>query len=172
MGVETIAHRSSLSAAAFSDEARALVAGGGPAMGRREREVGSTLHGRKSGKRGLGHRSPWTSSRRRRRPDSDGGALGQGRSASDMDDDAVETGAREATATARTAGGAVGRAVGTPTRSPDSALKAHERRGRHERVAATRRRRADRRARRGKQRLTGGPHSLVFFVLKITPRRK
>jgi hypothetical protein len=81
MGVEAIAHRSSLSTgrgrktgsvATFSDEARALVVGGGPAMGRREREVGSTLHGRKSGKRGLGHRSPWTSSRRRRRPDSDG----------------------------------------------------------------------------------------------------
>jgi hypothetical protein len=138
-GVETIAHRSSLStgrgrktgsAAAFSDEARALVAGGGPAMGRREREEGSTLHGRKSGKRGLRHRSPWTSSRRRRRPDSDGGTLKQGRLTSDMDDDAVGTGAREATATAtaRTAGGTVGRAVGTPTRSPDSALKAHERR--------------------------------------------
>jgi hypothetical protein len=84
MGVEAIAHRSSLSTgrgkktgsvAAFSDEARASVAGGGPASGWREREVGSTLHGRKSCKRGLGLRSPWTSSRRRRRPDNDGGTL-------------------------------------------------------------------------------------------------
>jgi hypothetical protein len=62
-GVEVIAHRSSLStgrgrktgsAAAFSDEARAPVAGGGLATERREREVGSTLHGRKSGKRSSG----------------------------------------------------------------------------------------------------------------------
>jgi hypothetical protein len=46
MGVETIAHRSSMStgrgrktgsAAAFSDEVRAPVSGGGPATGRRER---------------------------------------------------------------------------------------------------------------------------------------
>jgi hypothetical protein len=86
MGVEAIAHRSSLStgrgrkigsAVAFSDEARAPVAGGGPATGRREKELGSTFHRRKSGKRGLGLRSPWTSTQRRRRPDSDGGALGQ-----------------------------------------------------------------------------------------------
>jgi hypothetical protein len=84
------------SAAAFSDEARAPVAGGSPASGWREREVGSTLHGRKSGKRGLGLRSPWTSSRWRRRPDSDGGVLGQRRSASDTDESAVETGARKA----------------------------------------------------------------------------
>jgi hypothetical protein len=63
MGVEAIAHRSSLStgrgkktgsAAAFSDEARAPVAGGGPASGWREREVGSTLHGRKVARGGSG----------------------------------------------------------------------------------------------------------------------
>jgi hypothetical protein len=51
MGVEAIAHRSSLSmgrgrktgsAAAFSDEARALVADGGPAMGRRRRVSGGS----------------------------------------------------------------------------------------------------------------------------------
>jgi hypothetical protein len=71
MGVEAIAHRSSLStgrgrktgsATVFSDEARAPVAGGGPTMGRRERELGSTLHGRKSGKKELELRSPWKSS--------------------------------------------------------------------------------------------------------------
>jgi hypothetical protein len=98
-GVEAIAHWSSLSTgrgrktgsmAAFSDVVRAPVAGGGPTTGRRERELGSTLHGRKSGKKGLRLRSPWKSSRRRRRPDSDGGVLGQRRSASDMDDSAVE----------------------------------------------------------------------------------
>jgi hypothetical protein len=63
MRVETIAHRGSLStgrgrktgsATAFFDEARAPVAGGGPASGWREREVGSTLHGRKGGKKGSG----------------------------------------------------------------------------------------------------------------------
>jgi hypothetical protein len=63
MGVEAIAHRSSLStgrerktgsAAAFSDEARAPVAGEGPTTERREREVGSTLHRRKSVKRSSG----------------------------------------------------------------------------------------------------------------------
>jgi hypothetical protein len=82
-------------AAAFSDEARAPMAGGGPASGWRERELGSTFHRRKSGKRGLELRSPWKSSRRRRRPDSDGGSLGQRWSASDTDDGAVRTGARE-----------------------------------------------------------------------------
>jgi hypothetical protein len=104
MGVEAIAHRSPLSTGrgrktgsttAFSDEARALVAGGGPVSGWRERELGSTFHGRKSGKRGLGFRSPWKSSRRRRRPDSDGGALRQRRSAPDTDNSAVGTSARE-----------------------------------------------------------------------------
>jgi hypothetical protein len=47
----------------------------GPMSGWRGRELGSTFHGRKSGKRGLRFRSPWKSSRRRRRLDSDGGAL-------------------------------------------------------------------------------------------------
>jgi hypothetical protein len=116
MGVEAIAHRSSMSmgrgrktesTAAFSDEARAPVAGGGPASGWRERELGSTFHRRKSGKRGLGFRSPGKSSRRRRRSDSDGGALGQRWSAPDMDDSAVRMSAREARrgdGAARTAG--------------------------------------------------------------------
>ncbi len=80
MGVEAIAHRSSLStgrgrktgsAAAFSDEARAPVAGGGPATARREGKVSSTLHGRRTARGELGRRSPWSCSRRRRRPDSD-----------------------------------------------------------------------------------------------------
>jgi hypothetical protein len=61
MGVEAIAHRSSLSTgrgkkiglvATFSDKARALVASGDPASRWRERELGSTFNGRKSGKRG------------------------------------------------------------------------------------------------------------------------
>jgi hypothetical protein len=63
MGVEAIAHRSSLSmgrgrktgsAVAFSDEARAPVAGGGPATGRRKRELSSTFHRRKAARRGSG----------------------------------------------------------------------------------------------------------------------
>jgi hypothetical protein len=46
----------------------------------------------------------------------------------------------------------------------DNALKARERRGC---MAATRRRRADRQARRGKRRLTGGPHSSSFSELNL-----
>jgi hypothetical protein len=122
MWVEAIAHRSFLptgrggtgSAMAFSDEVRASVAGGGPASGWREGELGSTFHGRKSGKRGLGLRSPWKSSRRRL--DSDGGADGQRRSAPNTDDGAART----------TGGGGVGRAVGTPAHGSNSALKARE----------------------------------------------
>jgi hypothetical protein len=62
-----------------------------------EEEEGAKLNvpRKKSGKKGLGLRSPWTSSRRRRWPDSDGGALGQRRSASDTDDGAVGTSTRE-----------------------------------------------------------------------------
>jgi hypothetical protein len=63
MEVEAIAHRSSSStgrgrktgsATTFSEEARALVAGGGPATGRRERELSSTFNRRKAARRGLG----------------------------------------------------------------------------------------------------------------------
>jgi hypothetical protein len=63
MGVEAIDHRSSSStergrttgsAAAFSDEARAPMASGGPATGRRKREQSSTFHGRKAARRGSG----------------------------------------------------------------------------------------------------------------------
>jgi hypothetical protein len=141
MEVDAIAHRSSLStgrgrktrsAAVFFNEARAPVAGGGPVSGWRERELGSTFHGRKSGKRGLGFRSPWKSSRRRRRPDSDGGALRQRRSAPDTDDSVVGTSAREVRRgddATQTGGGAVGTAVGTPASGPDNALKASEWRG-------------------------------------------
>jgi hypothetical protein len=57
-------------------------------------------------------------------------------------------------------------AVGTSARGPDSAFKAPGR------VAATRRWRADRQARRGKRRLTGGPLRSVISELKFTPRRK
>jgi hypothetical protein len=81
MGEGAIAHRSSSSTGrgrkparrqCFSDEVRAPVAGGGPTTGRREREVSSALHGRETVRGGLGRRSPWAWSRRRRRPDSDG----------------------------------------------------------------------------------------------------
>jgi hypothetical protein len=59
--------------------------------------------------------------------------------------------------------------VGTPTRGPDSALKARERCGTARRgsVAATRRRRADRQARRGKRRLTGGPLMSAISELNL-----
>jgi hypothetical protein len=103
MEVDAIAHRSSLSmgrgrktrsAAVFFNEARAPVAGGGPMSGWRERELGSTFHRRKSGKRGHRLCSPWKRSRRRRRPDSDSGALGQRRSALTTDNDAARTAGR------------------------------------------------------------------------------
>jgi hypothetical protein len=151
MGVEAIAHRSSLStgrgrktgSTTFIDEARAPVAGGGPATGRRERELGSTFHGRKatSGGSGSAHRG-------RAR---DGG------------------GSWTATVARSDSGLAVGRVVGTPAHGPDSALKVRERRGR---VAATRRRHADRWARCGKRWLIGGPHSLAFSILKLPPDEK
>jgi hypothetical protein len=88
MGVDEIAHafmvdelatergRKTGLTAAFSDEARAPMADDSPTSGWSERELGSTFHRRKSGKRGR-FRSLWKSSRRRRRPDSDSGALGQ-----------------------------------------------------------------------------------------------
>jgi hypothetical protein len=59
------------------------------------------------------------------------------------------------------------RAVGTDANGTDSAFKAL--RGR---VVATWRRRADRRARRGKRRLTGGPLMSAISELKCTPGRK
>jgi hypothetical protein len=58
-------------------------------------------------------------------------------------------------------------AVRTPAHGPDSAFKV--RRGS---VAATRRRRADRWARSGKRRLTGGPLMSMISELKFTPERK
>jgi hypothetical protein len=99
------------------------VAGGGPASGWREREVGSTFHRRKSGKRGLGFRSPWKSSRRQKRPDSDGGALGQRRSAPDTDDGAIRTSACEATARLGQ-GGQLGRLSGRQRAVPTGGLDA------------------------------------------------
>jgi hypothetical protein len=161
MGVKAIAHRSSSStgrgrktgsAAAFSDEARAPVAGGGPASGWRERELGSTFHGRKSGKRGLGFRSPWKSSRRRRHPDSDGGTLGQQRSAPDTDDGTVGTSACEA----------------RQRRGSDSVEVRSGRLSRRQRVVLTvPLRRVDRRARHRKRWLTGGPLMSVIFELNL-----
>jgi hypothetical protein len=60
------------SAAAFLRRGGATVAGGGPATVRREGRVSSTLHGRRTVRGELGRRSPWSCSRRRRRPGSDG----------------------------------------------------------------------------------------------------
>jgi hypothetical protein len=79
----------------------------------------------------------------------------------------VGTGVREARR--GDVGSAIGRraAVGTDTRGPDSAFKA--RRGR---VAAMRRRRADRRAWRCKRWLTGRSLMSAIFELKFTPERK
>jgi hypothetical protein len=60
------------SAAAFLRRGGATVAGGGPATVRREGRVSSMLHGRRTMRGELGRRSPWSCSRRRRRPGSDG----------------------------------------------------------------------------------------------------
>jgi hypothetical protein len=149
------------------------VAGGGPASGWRERELGSTFHGRKSGKRGLGLRSPWKSSRWRRRPDSDGGALGQRWLASDTDDSAVGTGAREARRRRGADSGEArserlsGRRRAVPT-APLRHASGATRRGC---VVVTQQRRADRWAQCGKRRLTGGPLMSAICVLKL-PRTK
>jgi hypothetical protein len=70
---------------------------------------------KKSSKRGLGPLSPWTSSRRWRRPDNDGGTLGQRRSALDTDDGTVGT-AHARQGDSVDSGGTDGRAVGTPSR--------------------------------------------------------
>jgi hypothetical protein len=73
-------------AAALIRRGGATVAGGGPAMVRREGRVSSTLHGRRTVRGELGRRSPWSCSRRR----GGGGrtatvvARGQQRSASDQ----------------------------------------------------------------------------------------
>jgi hypothetical protein len=156
MRVETIAHRGSLSTgrktgstAAFFDEARAPVAGGGPASGWREREVDSTLHGRKGGKKGSG------SAHRGRARDGGGDQTATVARSDSVSRLRTRMTARSRRACARRgktrrrrgsdSDGTVGTAVGTSARVPDSALKARERRGR---VAATRRQRADRRARR------------------------
>jgi hypothetical protein len=152
----------------FSDEARALVAGGGPASGWRERELGSTFHRRKSGKRGLVLPSPWKSSRRRRRPDSDGGTLGQRRSASDTDDGAVGTGAREAR-----------RRRGTDSGEAQSERLSGHRRGvstaplRHASGAGAWQPRSDGALTGGPSVESGGwPPHVSDFHIKITPGRK
>jgi hypothetical protein len=64
--------KNSTSAVAFLRRGGATMAGGGPAMVRREGKVSSTLHGRRTARGELGRRSPWTCSRRRRWLDSDG----------------------------------------------------------------------------------------------------
>jgi hypothetical protein len=64
--------KKSSSAVVFLRRGGATVAGGGPVTVRREGRVSSTLHGRRTTRGELGRRSPWSCSRRRRRPDSDG----------------------------------------------------------------------------------------------------
>jgi hypothetical protein len=88
MWVEVIAHRSSLStgrgrktgsAAAFSDEARAPVAGGGPAMGRRRRVSGGGGAETTTAPDGTTHlaRRRLTTAASARHSDSSGASLGQ-----------------------------------------------------------------------------------------------
>jgi hypothetical protein len=90
--------------AAFSDEVGALVADGVLRRGGKEEEAQAQGYPEKKAARGCsGLRSPWRGSRRRRRLNNSGGALGQKHgartmtwSASDMGDGVVGTGAREA----------------------------------------------------------------------------
>jgi hypothetical protein len=177
MGVEAIAHRSSLStgrgrktgsAAAFSDEVRAPVAGGSLATGRRERELSSTFHERKATRRGSG------SAHRGRARDGGGDRTTTVARSDSVGRLRTWTTARSGRAHVRR-GKATAR-LGQWWRGRDGCrdagawsrqcIKAHERRGR---MAATRRWRADRRARRVKWRLTGGPHSSAFFELNLLP---
>jgi hypothetical protein len=91
-------------ATTFSDEAGAPVANGVLRRGGEGEEAQAQVYPEKKAARGCsGLRSPWSGSRRWRRPDSGGGALGQRHgartatwSASDMGDGAVGTGVREA----------------------------------------------------------------------------
>jgi hypothetical protein len=173
MGVEAIAHRSSLStgrgrktrsAEAFFDEVRASVAGGGPVMGRRERELSSMFHGRKAARRGSG-----SAHRGRAR---DGGALGQRRLASDTDDDAVGMStweARRGDGVARTVAVRLRRLSRCRRAVPIAYLRRAGGVALRGRVAATRRWHADRGAQRGKRLLTGGPHLSVFSELNLLP---
>jgi hypothetical protein len=133
-----------------------------------ERKLGSRVPGEKAA-RGevLGLRSPWRVSRRRRRPDSGGGVLGQGH------------GARTATWSASGTGGG---AVGTARARRGEAASAARRRFRTRPVGTAfnppgafgyRHPRQPIRARReATLPLTARPHSLAFSVLKFTPGRK
>jgi hypothetical protein len=88
VGIARVAHRSFLSTGKGENwiDGGVLRRGEGSGGRRRsyvgvegERKLGSTIHGEKRQVGGSGLRSPWRSSRRRRRPDSGGGALGQRR---------------------------------------------------------------------------------------------
>jgi hypothetical protein len=177
MGVEAIANRSSSStgrgrktgsAAAFSDEVRAPVAGGSPAMGRRKRELSSMFHGRKAARRGSGsaHR---------------GGARdgGGGRTMTVARSDSigrlwtrttVQSGrarVRRGDGAAQTAAARSGRLSGRWGAVSTAHLRRASGVAQRGRVAATRQRCTDRQARRGKRRLKGGPHSSAFFELNL-----
>jgi hypothetical protein len=172
VGIARVAHRSFLSTGKGENriDGGVLRLGEGSGGRRRscvgvegERKLGSTIHGEKA-VRGGGVswlRSPWRSSRRRRRPDSGGGALGQ------------QCGRLRTWETARSGWARVRRGDGTAQtaeRRCRSTPLWHDagtcavRRGR---MAATRRRRTDRWARRGKRRLTGGPLMSVISKLNL-----
>jgi hypothetical protein len=135
IGVEAIAHRSSLStrrgrktgsAVAFSDEARAPVAGGGPTTGRWRRVSGGGGAETTTAPGGTAHlarrrsamaASVWCSNSSGGEPRT---AERQLRTRT-----TARSGRRaRGEATTQTAGRAVGRVVGTPARGPNSALKA------------------------------------------------
>jgi hypothetical protein len=143
------------------------VAGGGPAMVRRERKVSSTLHGRETTRGRLGRRSPWMKLATAEDGRTTMGFRHGGGAASDSGDGAVGTGRGEARRFGqRQRSGRNDGAAGMPARGPDSAFNV-----RAQCVAATRQRRDARRAQRGQRHLAGGTHSSAFSELKL-PRTK
>jgi hypothetical protein len=110
-------------AAAFFRRGGATVVGCGPAMGRREGEVSSTLHGWKTTRGGLRRRSPWTNlataetAGQRRPSDTDGGV------ASDSGGGAVGTERGEAR---RVRQPVVTRPVGTGRRCQDAGARSRQ----------------------------------------------
>jgi uncharacterized protein YwlG (UPF0340 family) len=89
-----------------------------------------------------------------------------------MDDDVVGTSAcevRRRDGAAQTAGGAVGTAVGMSARVLTVPLRRVSGAVGHGHVAATWRRRADRQAQRGKQRLIGGSLMSAISELNLLP---
>jgi hypothetical protein len=139
-----VEEKKSGSAAAFFRRGGATVAGGGSATVRWEGRVSSTLHGRRTARGELGRRSPWSCSRRRRRPDSDG------------------RGARTATVGFESGNGAV-------RTSEARSLGEQRARGRYRGDGGVGEA-SCRDTRHGARRLTGGARSSVISELKITPK--